>query len=272
MTKPITYYLESKEKFLPLLYDFINKSIEEEYSLSTDTDVDEISYADFYSRFITVVASNNVDKIFEYCQSPIEKVFLSSFMLLFIKNRFPCLHFTPPANNIEENIISYRENHLAIMALIESYKKHTGDDELQNFEKALLKKKNAGVFNDQQIEEIQVHNNIIRHFEWNSYHITPQAGFPNIKVNGRSIRTDFVIWVPSDEQVKIVVECDGFAYHNSKDSFENDRIRDRQLQSNGYRVIRFSGSEINKDPVKISSDLFDLIDIIDQNTHGNRLL
>jgi very-short-patch-repair endonuclease len=43
----------------------------------------------------------------------------------------------------------------------------------------------------------------------------------------------------------IVVECDGHAFHErTKEQAARDKSRDRDLQERGYRVFRFTGSEI----------------------------
>jgi very-short-patch-repair endonuclease len=46
---------------------------------------------------------------------------------------------------------------------------------------------------------------------------------------------------------KIDVECDGDAYHSSKDAHMRDRVRNNELASYGWLVLRFTGAEINKD-------------------------
>ncbi len=46
---------------------------------------------------------------------------------------------------------------------------------------------------------------------------------------------------------KLVVECDGHAYHNSKEQVEKDKRRDRYFVARGYSVMRFTGSEITRD-------------------------
>ena len=63
------------------------------------------------------------------------------------------------------------------------------------------------------------------------------------------------IWIPGDENFKLIVECDGFQYH-SKDTFTSDRKRDRLFQRKGYEVLRYSGSEIHRNPFEVSWDLF----------------
>jgi very-short-patch-repair endonuclease len=266
----ITETLASKEEFLPILEHFIERSIQEEFENSDDHG--PISYFSFYQKFLPQIAHRSFGYIYEYSQSPIEKIFLSSLLLLAVKNRMPCLHITPPMEDALELISAFREKHMLIMKLVDSYKEVTGDENLVDFEASLNEKVISGSLPKEAALEIQVHENVIKHFEWNSYHFTLQAGLPHIKVDGRPIRVDLLIWVPGDESIKIVIECDGFAYHSSKETFQKDRIRDRVLQMNGYRVLRFSGAEINKDPAKISSEVLDLLDALDKNEHNNRVL
>jgi very-short-patch-repair endonuclease len=47
------------------------------------------------------------------------------------------------------------------------------------------------------------------------------------------------------EEVRIVVECDGHDFHEKTAAqAEHDKRRDRFLQAQGYRVLRFTGREI----------------------------
>ena len=47
---------------------------------------------------------------------------------------------------------------------------------------------------------------------------------------------------------QMVVECDGHDFHDrTKEQARNDKARDRTLQSVGYRVFRYTGSEIWED-------------------------
>lgn len=88
-----------------------------------------------------------------------------------------------------------------------------------------------------------------------AFHLTPQACFPALRHNGRSLRVDALVWVPMRRDVRIVIECDGYAWHGNRTSFTTDRQRDRLLQAHGFRVIRFSGSEIHADPARASEEL-----------------
>lgn len=65
-------------------------------------------------------------------------------------------------------------------------------------------------------------------------------------------RVDFAIYPlvaqelgVSTSPFKIVIECDGHQFHEkSKEQARRDRERDRELQRMGWRVLRFTGSEI----------------------------
>jgi very-short-patch-repair endonuclease len=47
---------------------------------------------------------------------------------------------------------------------------------------------------------------------------------------------------------RLIVEIDGFRFHSSRAAFERDRIRDAELQANGFRVIRVTWRQIVREP------------------------
>jgi len=63
----------------------------------------------------------------------------------------------------------------------------------------------------------------------------------NVVVRGHEV--DF-LW-PVE---KLVVEVDGFAFHSSRRSFENDRRRDAELAAAGMRVVRVTWRQIVREP------------------------
>lgn len=65
---------------------------------------------------------------------------------------------------------------------------------------------------------------------------------PNVEVMGGKYRIDF-----ADIYTLVGVEIDGFAYHSDKDTFVKDRQRHRELDEIGWRLTRFSGSEVHHD-------------------------
>lgn len=64
-------------------------------------------------------------------------------------------------------------------------------------------------------------------------------------------RADFVISVPTYCDKKLIVECDGHDFHErTKEQAMRDRARDRSAQAAGYQILRFTGAEIYRDPLK----------------------
>lgn len=57
-------------------------------------------------------------------------------------------------------------------------------------------------------------------------------------------RVDFIL-----RDARLIIELDGHAHHSTKEQLEKDAIRQRYLTRAGYSVIRFTGREINRDPV-----------------------
>lgn len=63
----------------------------------------------------------------------------------------------------------------------------------------------------------------------------------------------------------IVVECDGHDFHErTKEQARRDKQRDRYLQSKGYRVLRFTGSEIWADAEACADEIVDHLACNDQ--------
>ncbi|MBA2502348.1 MAG: DUF559 domain-containing protein [Pyrinomonadaceae bacterium] len=59
---------------------------------------------------------------------------------------------------------------------------------------------------------------------------------------------------------KIIVECDGHDFHEkTKVQAAHDKRRDRILQSLGYKVFRFTGSEIHNNAISCALEVFDCL-------------
>jgi very-short-patch-repair endonuclease len=73
-------------------------------------------------------------------------------------------------------------------------------------------------------------------------------------------RVDFLIrYQPLDNPAidrKIIIECDGHDYHErTKEQAAHDKQRDRFFTKRGYIVLRYTGSELCRDPYKIMQDV-----------------
>jgi very-short-patch-repair endonuclease len=86
------------------------------------------------------------------------------------------------------------------------------------------------------------------------YHLEGFSIQPQAQIG--KYRVDFLVELKSemegwDWKSQLVIECDGHDFHErTKEQAINDKTRDRELQRVGIPVIRFSGSEIWKDPQK----------------------
>lgn len=66
--------------------------------------------------------------------------------------------------------------------------------------------------------------------------------------------------IPFVKDIKLIIECDGFEYHHkNKKQVDNDYKRQIALQNAGYDVIRFSGSQLYKDPIGCAETAFNYL-------------
>lgn len=86
--------------------------------------------------------------------------------------------------------------------------------------------------------------------------IVPQAVFNN----GR-YRVDFFVQAgPSKKPTKIAIECDGHDFHErTKEQAARDRQRDRWFQTKGIVILRFTGSEIWRDPMACAEQVVEIV-------------
>lgn len=72
-------------------------------------------------------------------------------------------------------------------------------------------------------------------------------------------RVDFFVELFCGNGNKYIIECDGHDFHEkTKEQAKYDKQRERFLVQNGYKVLRFSGSEIYKDFENITRELFEI--------------
>ena len=61
-----------------------------------------------------------------------------------------------------------------------------------------------------------------------------------------------------DCKIQIMVELDGHRYHSSPEQKKKDAEKDRFLTKHGYRVPRFTGSEVNKNPKMVVDEIMEI--------------
>jgi very-short-patch-repair endonuclease len=91
--------------------------------------------------------------------------------------------------------------------------------------------------------------------------IAPQFKIESI-YREKSYRVDFAVIHRHryGDESRLVIECDGHDYHErTKEQAARDRQKDRDLQSLGWKVFRFTGSEIHADADDCVIQLFEQI-------------
>jgi very-short-patch-repair endonuclease len=84
--------------------------------------------------------------------------------------------------------------------------------------------------------------------------------WPQIKIG--QYRVDFVagVYRPGKPTSYAIVECDGHDFHEkTKEQAQRDKARDRYLAAQGYRVLRYTGSEIYRNPTIIWDEIIKIL-------------
>jgi very-short-patch-repair endonuclease len=70
-------------------------------------------------------------------------------------------------------------------------------------------------------------------------------------------------WAPTNVIKKmppVIVECDGHQFHEkTKEQAQHDKERDRFITAKGYRIFRFTGSEIMRRPNECAIEVLDAL-------------
>ena len=236
--------LDSRQ-FLDLATHFIDKAVSE-------CGPDE-QFKKFYKLSVQAVTEENAEEVKALAGSPIERIFLNSLVLSFIKSDGLGLLVHPTFRDTPAEIAEFREELRHFKDFVQWFSENQPSDTMENFLDEELRR---GAMT--QDERYRLARLIFRYRFIpldRSYQMTLQPRFSDVKVGGKTIRPDIYFWIPSRPEINIVVECDGFAYHSDKETYKSDRQRDRALKSAGYDVLRFSGSEIVADPVNSPFEL-----------------
>ncbi len=242
--------LSDKEELLNYIENFIDEHIIEK---GDSQEVIEMKRA-----LESTIHKDNIETIFHYAESPIERIFLSALAMDFLVADPLGLIVMPPRSNAPDYLRIGNKELRTANDLCTKYLESTGDYRFAGFDRFLDQYVATGEITADE-KEYAVDQYV--RFELpigviDAFHLMMQAGFPDLQIDGKSIRVDVLIWIPKTDEFKFVVECDGYEFHSSRGSFSADRRRDRALTSEGFRILRFSGSEIFNDPVAVSVELF----------------
>ena len=73
-----------------------------------------------------------------------------------------------------------------------------------------------------------------------------------VSLNERRYRIDYAIF---GREIKIAVELDGFEFHGSRQAFSYDRLRQNDLQAEGWTILRFSYDSVRNETARCVAQL-----------------
>jgi hypothetical protein len=207
----------------------------------------------------------NIDMIYDYTESPIEKLFLCSLLTVAMRFSPFMIAITCPivADVFPAKMSAIHQHNLDLKHKVGNNKFpeiwHVAEmfeilEELEPAAYSILPK------HLDAIGRVLTNNmDYLLYGLGKSFHVSLQPTFEKVRVEGKSIRPDMMLWVPTRPDFKLIVECDGYQYHSDKEMFSKDRIRDRVLQQQGYQVFRFSGQEIVQNATLKANEFIDYL-------------
>ena len=247
-TKEFRETLNDYDSFSKLATFFVEKAVEEERQESGE----EVSR--LLNSALTLLVVDAVNYVFRIAESPIERIFINSLVLNFIKASPLELVVMPGVNDVTRRIDEFRRFDTYVSEFVGWYEKQ--NQSLDGVREYLSDQTTQCKITETEAFGISEH--ILLYHQLNlrgSLHLILQPRIDEVLVEGRRVRPDLMFWVPNKPDYNIIVECDGYKYHSDKTAFKRDRRRDRTLKYHGYDILRFSGSEIFLDPVAASTEL-----------------
>ena len=212
---------------------------------------------EFLEMWMHTNCDSALDRIIAHSESPLERVFLAALMLGFTKWEPLGLQWTPKFDTDAPAMLDgYRSDHADMLATLAAYEAETGRKD------GLMRMMRDVTADDGTLgADATIMRHVLEEFfeTWDGMHLTIQPKFTNIRVDGRSIRCDALVWIPADPTFKVVLECDGYEYHSDRPRFTTDRRRDRVLAAHGYKVMRFSGAEVFENPIAAATEAYDFL-------------
>ena len=228
---------------------------------------DSIDWDNTLKKYINYTKTTHL-----YAESPIEKIFLGALLMGFLVSQPDCLMLISPTRDVD-SLIEREKRLIELYEQIESAylqekrccewnpeepweEPEEESDYLKNIDDHIFNLHKEGDISTEDYQELSVNGFRFTAKSVTPYYITPQVYIPNIGIDKKLIRCDLFIWNPFDEKLRCIIEFDGYEWHSTNEKFTEDKIRDRDLRYQSYEVLRYSGKEINQDPMSCVKDLF----------------
>lgn len=238
--------LRDDRGFLRLLTQFINRTVEDR--APGDSDVKRV-----YRNAMVTIAHESARQIAAATQSSLERTFIRSLFLNFLRGDGLGLVAHPTGYNAPAEIAEFRKTLAHFGEIKARFRENRSSTDFSSF---LDQEATNGTITWDERRSLTP---FVAKYYYGPrdarFHVTMQARFPDVTVGGRPVRADMYFWIPKYPEINVIVECDGFPFHSSEQKFTSDRQRDRAFKAEGYDVLRFSGSEIDNDPIGTADEL-----------------
>jgi hypothetical protein len=212
---------------------------------------------DFSPSLVIHMLMFNIEAIFKFAESPIERIFLNSLNFIAFPYKEVFIQFThAPIDHSEIDSRSALEKQKEMVEIWERFQNIFDENAMKEF---LHTFDELGFSEDMKNQAIFYLLTEYISRLYGMYYITLQPTFKDVRIGGRVTRPDIYVWNPYDPNFRLIVECDGYLYHADKSTFSLDRTRDRILQMRGFKVLRFSGSDIVNNPAGMAKELHEYL-------------
>jgi len=214
------------------------------------------------SSLVLSYVKNNIDIIFTYATSSIEKIFLSSLLMWSLRKGVLFLEINEPIRTTIGKIDIIRKNYNLAMQIWNVFKLQTGRRSMNDFLNFVYGGSREIGLDVPEDYKLQFRRDMLMHIyaRLKTYLVCLKCNFSDIISSGKHELVDIFIWSMSNPDFRMVIEFDEANYYEDKATFSNDRSRDRFLQSRGFRVLRFSGDEIISDPLGKAWELISFLE------------
>jgi len=182
--------LQDPKRFAELARYFIEKS-----SAIHAAEADDSEFADYLKIGLQLLLDENLRLVFEQTQSPIERIFINSVLLMFIKNDPLSLVVQHSVRNAPGQIEAFRQRRSQFKKFIGWYLEQHGS--LAGVEEYLDRELERGKMEPGEHLYLRRHLVFYEYLRLeNRFHLILQPGIPDIRVEGRAVRPDMLVWVP----------------------------------------------------------------------------
>ncbi len=205
-----------------------------------------------YKFLKEVLLESNINTIFENAQREVEKLFFSSCLLKSILDYPVLITFTNPFPSLEEAGSYITEQVQIHLEASKTYQEIAGEIPVDYRD---LIKSLPDIPDEHKDYLIQFYGQYIVFDYYNLFHISFKTPVTDIVLKGQYFRPDILIWLPSEPNVKIIVEISDLDDLIDKPTASEVKMMDQILEAKGFQVIRFSKDEIEADPLSKSGEL-----------------